>query len=41
MRRLALIRPLRRGSDTHVAIVVGLHAYAVTFGVGNTSAACR
>jgi len=41
MRRLALIRPLRRGSDTHVAIVVGLHPYAVTFGAGNTSAACR
>ena len=41
MHRLALIRPLRCGSDARVAIVVGLHPYAVTFGAGNISAACR
>jgi len=41
MHRLAFIRPLRCGSDTHVAIVVGLHPYAVTFGAMNTSAVCR
>jgi hypothetical protein len=41
MHRLAFIRPLRCGSDTHVAIVVGLHPYAVTFGAVNTSAVCR
>ena len=41
MHRLTLIRPLRCGSDTQVAVVVGLHPYAVTFGAGNTGAACR
>ena len=41
MHRLALIRPLRCGSDTRVAIVVGLHPYAVTSAAGNIGAACR
>ena len=41
MHRLAFIRPLRCGSDTQVAIVVGLHPYAVTFVAMNTSAVCR